>query len=470
MRSFLLFFVFLFISASGMAQWQQISVPTVSDLYSVTFTDSLHGFISGRGLTLKSSDGGNSWEVAFTTDPWDQLTNISFPTSNVGYVVGDYSITKTVDGGNTWNSTATPFYETVRGVYFHNPDTGFICGAIGIWSTKDGGDTWTNIVSSNVWLRRFSFPVHDTGFCIGDWQTVYKTTDGGETWIMLQGGLAPNLSAVSFPVCDTGFVSGPEGFIARTKDGGNSWEQLNSGTSLNFENALFALTPENVYAGGQDGLLLKTMNGGDTWIAEESGTQSYLRGMYFFPSGRGYICGHDGLVITNAPCLNTVASFTCNTAMLTASFQNQSACAMEYWWSFGDGYFSDLKNPWHIYDDPGEYTVCLIATNTTSMVSDTTCQILEMEYTGIGNDKYSSVTTIYPNPCVGKFTIKTTDQNSIDKIEIINSLGSTVLAKADYLSWQSPVEINIDLPAGLYFVLGYSENTIKFREKLVVVH
>ena len=58
------------------------------------------------------------------------------------------------------------------------------------------------------------------------------------------------------------------------------------------------------------------------------------------------------------------AHFTVNTtygsAPLAVAFTDMSAGSPAAWnWSFGDGYFSFLKNPTHIYTEPGEYTVRL---------------------------------------------------------------------------------------------------------------
>lgn len=50
-------------------------------------------------------------------------------------------------------------------------------------------------------------------------------------------------------------------------------------------------------------------------------------------------------------------------APFTLTFQNESEMATEYDWDFGDGASSTLENPEHTYDDPGTYTVTLIATD-----------------------------------------------------------------------------------------------------------
>jgi PKD repeat protein len=71
-----------------------------------------------------------------------------------------------------------------------------------------------------------------------------------------------------------------------------------------------------------------------------------------------------------------VSGFTYMTEDLTVSFQDTSIMAIEYYWDFGDGYFSSLSNPWHNYELPGEYLVCLTTWN--SCGSDTACELLDL--------------------------------------------------------------------------------------------
>jgi PKD repeat protein len=68
--------------------------------------------------------------------------------------------------------------------------------------------------------------------------------------------------------------------------------------------------------------------------------------------------------------------FTYTTEILTVSFQDTSIMAGEYYWDFGDGYFSSLSNPWHNYELPGEYLVCLTTWN--SCGSDTACELIDL--------------------------------------------------------------------------------------------
>ena len=48
-----------------------------------------------------------------------------------------------------------------------------------------------------------------------------------------------------------------------------------------------------------------------------------------------------------------------------------------YWWDFGDGYYSDLQNPYHQYLSPGTYDVCLTVTDTEGY-ENTYCETLNI--------------------------------------------------------------------------------------------
>lgn len=70
---------------------------------------------------------------------------------------------------------------------------------------------------------------------------------------------------------------------------------------------------------------------------------------------------------------STAAFFTYDTIcnQLDVNFKNQSVEADKFLWDFGDGSTSESKEPSHVYDNYGSYTVTLIASST-SGCSDTT--------------------------------------------------------------------------------------------------
>lgn len=74
----------------------------------------------------------------------------------------------------------------------------------------------------------------------------------------------------------------------------------------------------------------------------------------------------------------------------TVNFQDSSFSSNgnhSYYWSFGDGSFSNLSNPSHTYNQSGQYRVCLTIAD--SLCTDSICNFIAV---------------IVPNPCSSSFT------------------------------------------------------------------
>ena len=65
------------------------------------------------------------------------------------------------------------------------------------------------------------------------------------------------------------------------------------------------------------------------------------------------------ITLGGAPVIN----FGSSVNELTTTFTNQTMGATTFFWDFGDGESSIEENPIHLYDEPGNYTVILSATN-----------------------------------------------------------------------------------------------------------
>lgn len=76
----------------------------------------------------------------------------------------------------------------------------------------------------------------------------------------------------------------------------------------------------------------------------------------------------------NTPCISPVASFKYSNYNSAVQFIADSVDNGEYWWNFGNGYFSDKKSPAFVYTEPGTYNVCLMVSN--GCGSDTICDSL----------------------------------------------------------------------------------------------
>ena len=69
-----------------------------------------------------------------------------------------------------------------------------------------------------------------------------------------------------------------------------------------------------------------------------------------------------------------VADFTYQQTVNVFAFENISRHPATYRWNFDDGQFASTTNAYHEYDEPGNFNVCLIATNAAG--SDTMCRLV----------------------------------------------------------------------------------------------
>jgi PKD repeat protein len=77
----------------------------------------------------------------------------------------------------------------------------------------------------------------------------------------------------------------------------------------------------------------------------------------------------------NFPNATLSASYTHTQNNLAVTFNNTSQYATSYAWNFGDGNLSTLQNPVHTYATPGNYNVCLVASDACG-AKDSLCQSL----------------------------------------------------------------------------------------------
>jgi PKD repeat protein len=88
-------------------------------------------------------------------------------------------------------------------------------------------------------------------------------------------------------------------------------------------------------------------------------TEEIYRSMVFASSDNTVPALRPKLVVTYSICPNPIANFKYTTVGKTISFSDSSSFSTSWYWSFGDGYFSNLRNPVHEYAQLGKYQTCL---------------------------------------------------------------------------------------------------------------
>jgi PKD repeat protein len=142
----------------------------------------------------------------------------------------------------------------------------------------------------------------------------------------------------------------------------------------------------------------------------------------------------------------------------TYSFINLSQNADDYLWDFGDGNTSTEENPIHIYDESGEFTITLTASNECGSDSYTQTVL----FTSTKDIQFYNSILLYPNPASSNLFIENNSDTGIN-YKLSNTLGNTML-KGVLKSGLNQLDIS-NLTAGHYTVKvfdGKSDKAIRF--------
>ena len=162
------------------ATWSRVSsIYTFMGVQAIYFINASTGFLNSYGDALyKTVDGGLTWIPKSTVST---LYSFSFPSPLIGYAVGDFDLLKTTDGGETWNVLTNTNPQALYSVFFTSNTTGYIVGGDGFSSgaiekTIDGGATWSVDLGIAQTFNSVHFPNANYGYACGTAGTIYKLT------------------------------------------------------------------------------------------------------------------------------------------------------------------------------------------------------------------------------------------------------------------------------------------------------
>jgi PKD repeat protein len=127
---------------------------------------------------------------------------------------------------------------------------------------------------------------------------------------------------------------------------------------------------------------------------------------------------------------------------LKVTFSDKSVGASQWSWDFGDGRTSDEQNPVHLYDQYGDYLVCLTAGNQKSSIS--VCDTLKLNK--IIHDARSGSIVFFPNPYDGSGSLYFTlpEDTELAEITLTDYAGKIVL-KQDFMNIRKNEPATIDI-------------------------
>lgn len=174
----------------------------------------------------------------------------------------------------------------------------------------------------------------------------------------------------------------------------------------------------------------------------------------------------DIFVLQNPVCDFTASLISLNDSSPVVNFTNLSSGGnIDLLWDFGDGTSSSEYSLIHTYDTCGTYNVILTATGTNTCVTVANyilevCETLVQMYNGVGEEHRTSFHEfiIYPNPSQGEnFTVSFEIENEETISCFVSDITGRIVARPfremKKQSGKHVFEINVDIPAGIYFVM-----------------
>ena len=466
----------IYYSSNRGLNWQVFTSPvtdfggavTTGVSANLSFSSASNGMIVDQaGSVWVSSNGGSSWAsvtpagTVFTTGLClIEGTNIAFTT---GAATGSSGSSYSTNGGQTWNLIDNQQHLYVD---FINPSVGW-SGWFNTSATQNGMWKWNNLsaftpdfsVSSPIVCvnQQVNFSDQTTGNTPSNWQ--WQFTGGNPSSSSLQN---PSVSYSSPGTYD----------VTLTVSNGSASNSITQTAVVTVVSP--AVTPSVI-----TGPLSVCENSQQTYSVQNASGVFYN---WFLPGGwSGFANSNSITVLTgstggpvsvnaenvcgpSASSAITVsvdplptAGFNFNPLANTVTFNSTSLDAQSWFWDFGDGIYSSLENPVHLYANIGVYNVLLVAANSCGV--DSIFQTVNITVVGVDQQEHA-VVRIYPSPAQDQlYVYGRTEWNGI--VYNITDASGRLVDSGNLRENVQVISIR-DFAKGLYFLHIGNEAPVRF--------
>jgi photosystem II stability/assembly factor-like uncharacterized protein len=304
------------------ASWQ-----SDAPLLAIEFLDRQHGWaVGGRGVVLKTSDGGGKWEsVSLPTAA--TVTSVHFVDDQRGWIATaeqlPYSSTtlgtiwRTADGGKTWAPNQSQRLPAITRVCFLDARRGLatvLAGGMysaGLIASTDGGRTWSElpIAGSDVLKSPVSqwcgLERSHAGSLIAGTRRGYLVVWDGSSATLLKpsrGGDRSDTAPLEFDAMTVSpsdrAVGLVDGFLyERGLAGARPWSATVPGATAHPASAVAAQGKSIWLAGAEGGVIWHSRDDGRTWSDQRLPIQAPLRDLTFVDEQAGWGVGDGGLIV-----------------------------------------------------------------------------------------------------------------------------------------------------------------------------
>jgi len=327
-KLFFLFNLLTGLTTYAQGSWEKIDLPTLNNLNTVFFTDSLYGWVAGdSGTILHTTDGGINWNFQ-ESEISEDLINIFFLNRNLGWATAFKFSTqpygtlllKTTDGGKNWSNSNYPENNIFMNcVLFLDSLNGWMGGSPhALVSTQNGGQTWESATVDSSTLAFFpvlniKFYDENYGYACGGRFDIagvtWRTSDGGETWYAIPVNQAPADEVHQLHLFDSITVMGAGGDpdfgygvgMLNTIDGGYNWFYNELTIQGNAYDLAFRNETDAWASLGQRKKMIYSLDAGLSWNVIPTPDSTAIYKLHFPDSLHGFAVGREGALIKFIP-------------------------------------------------------------------------------------------------------------------------------------------------------------------------
>lgn len=294
----------LLLATSGSSAQSEFSEPAVLAAESLLL-DIVHAgprlvAVGERGHVLLSDDGGNQWQQVIVPTR-SQLTAVYFVDPMRGWAVGhDGVIIHSSDGGKQWQLQHydRQYDDPLLDVWFRNEREGFAIGAYGMFlSTSNGGQSWDRrtILDEDLHLNAITALADGELFIAAEQGDLLHSTDGGYSWEPLPSPYGGSFFGITAIGPDSLLVYGLRGHMYHTSDRGQSWQKIPTGSENTLMDAVLGSTGRITLV-GLGGTILSSEDGQHFRLRIHPDRMA-LTGIVEGPAGTLVLSGADGITI-----------------------------------------------------------------------------------------------------------------------------------------------------------------------------
>ncbi|MDH3269385.1 MAG: YCF48-related protein, partial [Ignavibacteria bacterium] len=278
--------------------WESTQSGTNSDLWHMLMINNNLGWIVGFNSTLlKTTDGGNNWQLKTTPVQGYNFFDVSFLDTSFGYIACSGGLVlRTTDGGDNWDvrQAGDAYSLTVIKAITRQEAVAFGFAGKHVY-TYDGGESWQFIGYVGDTFRQMAFLDTLKGFAVTT-ASGYETTDGGRNWTVRYDMTHGN--SITFAGDGTGYKVSTGLAIEKTTNSGQTWDKaiIND----DFTDVYFATKKKGWFIGEGFGTttLYQTNDGGTTLIARNDFPGLHPYSVYFLDSLTGIVGANNSIYKT----------------------------------------------------------------------------------------------------------------------------------------------------------------------------